>query len=636
MKPLPPEVVVAMLKLAQVPGASAATAMVKAGPRILPDVIAAIHNSDMWVRIGAVTVLGAMANQSTAVWPPLIDALSDSDGTVSGQAEIQFGRVPEADAQSVVAQLGPLLHSNQSRPRIAVLHAMQYMGPKAHDATPDLAMLLKDKDPEIRTQVASTLRLIGPGAKAAVDALHVALKDSDPHVRAQAAFALGSIDPRDPASMPVLIEALNSNGDDAWRAVDAISAMGTDARDAAPDLAQQLAVGRIGSLPDTYSDERLRTRIAENLGKIWGSQADAALSDALAQDKSEDVRRAALASIENLGADGAGAIPGLIQALRDENRGIREQAGRVLTKLGKVALAPLIAALHDPDLYIREGAIAALADYRPLPDEAARALTESAFKDHSHPVREAAVNALIGANIAAGNVAWKQLQQEEDAEQTARNVDENKRRYSKEDMIADIPADADHEYPMSLESMLTIDGTDFVVTVHDGQDLERLRIWKKTGDNQYRRTEVMEIDPDNNESFESPTIVNLLTGPSRDEMPFLYIVKDVYRGVDETLFAIDKDKDALEPVEIESAEKWYEPQLGDGEGVSIWSGNDFENDKAPAFDLNLTKPTDANCCPSGGRVVVTYRIVKETGASKDPVTWKLIPASATRQTIQKR
>jgi HEAT repeat protein len=395
--------------------------MAKAGPQVLPPVVAAIHNSDTWVRIGAVTILGQMANQSTTVLPALIDALSDHDGTVAGQAEIQFGRASEADAKSVVAQLRPLLKSSKPEACIAVLHALQYMGPKARDATPDLATLLKNDQTEVRSQAANTLRLIGADAKAAVESLHAALKDPDPDVRAQAAFALGTIDPRDPASMPVLIEALNSNGDDAWRAVEVVGAMGSDARDVAPILARYLAAGRDGSMPDTYSDARLRTTIAENLGKVWGSHAASALSDALAKDQDDDVRRAALASIGDLGAGGLGAMRGLILALRDENLGIREDASKVLAKLGTPAIGPLIASLHDPDLYMREGAVDALAQYKPLPDEAVRALTDTARKDQSGVVREAAANALVDANIPSGGALLATVQKEEDARQAAQH-----------------------------------------------------------------------------------------------------------------------------------------------------------------------------------------------------------------------
>ena len=638
-KPLPPDVLIAMLRLASTNNPSVGKAMAKAGPQVLPPVIAAIHNSDMWVRMGAVTILGQMANQSATVWPALIDALSDHDGTVSGQAEVQFGRASEADASSIVVQLRPLLKGDQPEPRIAALHALQHMGAKARDATPDLATLLKNDQTEVRSEAANTLRLVGPGAKAADESLHAALKDPDPHVRAQAAFALCTIDPHDQASRPALIEALVSNGDDAWRAVEIVGAMGSDARDIGPVLAHSLAAGRDGSLPDTYSDARLRTTIAENLGKIWGTQADAALSDALAKDQSDDVRSAALASIENLRADGAGAIPGLIQALRDKNRGTREHASTALAKLGKPALAPLIAALHNPDLYIREGAVDALAQYQPLPNEAVRALTDSAFKDQSHTVKEAAANALSNAQIPAGDAASAQLQNEEEAEQAARSVDESKRRYTKEDIVADVPADADHEYAMTLKSLLTIDGTDFVVTLYSGQDLDRVAIWKKTAANRYQRIEEMEAEAADDESFQPPTVVNLKTSPSGDELPFLYIIEEVYRGVAETLFAIDKDNDALEPVEIESAKDWFGQRLRSGEGISIYSGNRFENDKVPEFVLHLTKPTDPNCCPSAGKVTGRYLIVKEIGSSKragEPraITWKLVPADETDEVLR--
>jgi hypothetical protein len=322
----------------------------------------------------------------------------------------------------------------------------------------------------------------------------------------------------------------------------------------------------------------------------------------------------------------------MIQALRDETPEMRDGASDALANLGKLAVPALVAALQNPDLYIREGAIAALAKYKPLPDDAVRALTVCAFKDKSHSVREAAADVLSDAKIPAGDAASAQLQKDNEAVEQAKKIDESKRRYSKEEILASIPADAEHEYPMELESSLPVDDGNFLVTLHQGEDRgERLVIWKKTDESQYRRIRVIETDnPD--WRISPPTLFTFKGQPPGEQVDFLYLASFSRRYSEQTLLAVDKDADELRPVQIQSPRAWYFPRLQLGETIVGYNSRLFVDGKAPGFEFYVTTPNEPSSHASI-HVVGTYKIVRESHPSrrpdKPPVnTWIFVPATA--------
>jgi HEAT repeat protein len=76
--------------------------------------------------------------------------------------------------------------------------------------------------------------------------------------------------------------------------------------------------------------------------------------------------------------------------MRDEDDDVRKQAIDVLGALGPMAIPTLIRALKNHDLYVRLGAVKALAKNRPLAPSVAQALIASATTDKSYAVKETA------------------------------------------------------------------------------------------------------------------------------------------------------------------------------------------------------------------------------------------------------
>src|SRR4029077_16986875 len=128
-------------------------------------------------------------------------------------------------------------------------------------------------------------------------------------------------------------------------------------------------------------------------------------------------------------------------------------------------------------------------------------------------------------------------------------IDKN-RQYSKEEIVATIPPDADNEYPLRLASLFTVEDTDFIVTLHQGQERpDRLAIWKKAGVNRYRIVQAMEAEFEVDESFRQPRFFTPKGEPPGENVKFLDIVNVGRRFTEETVYAVDPNVDELHPVD---------------------------------------------------------------------------------------
>ena len=99
----------------------------------------------------------------------------------------------------------------------------------------------------------------------------------------------------------------------------------------------------------------------DRLRSMGPEAADAApaLADAVARGDRQ-LRLDAMFVLEGLGVHGRAAIPGLVEALRDEDMDVAAQAAETLGALGYEAVPALVGALEDPDWRIRQAACQAL------------------------------------------------------------------------------------------------------------------------------------------------------------------------------------------------------------------------------------------------------------------------------------
>jgi HEAT repeat protein len=125
--------------------------------------------------------------------------------------------------------------------------------------------------------------------------------------------------------------------------------------------------------------------------QLWGVPG---LVQALG-DEDADVRQGAASALGQIGPEAAQAVPALIEALGDQDEDVRERAASALGQIGAEAVAALIEALGDEDADVRQGAALALGQ---IGAEAARAVPAliQALGDEDADVRRGAALGLAG------------------------------------------------------------------------------------------------------------------------------------------------------------------------------------------------------------------------------------------------
>lgn len=314
--------------------------------------------------------------------------------------------------------------------------------------------------------------------------------------------------------------------------------------------------------------------------------------------------------------------------------------------------------MKSPDLYQRAWAVQTLSRIKPLPEDAAHALT-LALRDKSEIVSAEAADALKGNKVDARNTIRDQdMSEDSDAAQAAEQALAafkagqtlpNSRSYSKEKLGAPVPPDENHEYPFELRYLVSVapsrsstTDAEFLVTVHRAKEgKDRLAVWKKTGDDRYEQLLVEQSDGD--ESFDEPTVFSSKVlvrgqGIEHQEEEALFVDLPLHRywgdgdGVDDTVLVVDRGE--LRPVEIQSADDWYAKKLRPGEWTwnslgSTFADNDLE------FEFLIWEESQCHACSGGAEVNGTYKVIKEMhhDAQKKHwvANWKMVVDTAKRE-----
>jgi HEAT repeat protein len=556
----------------------------------------------------------------------------------------------ESFAEPAIPYVVPALKDSDPKIRMSAVNFFGRVGPAAKAAIPDLVRCVNDPDQSIRVRTMNTLAIIGPAARDAIPALDIAMKSADNDTSEHAAMAMASIDPGDKAVLPIVMRTLNEWGetDDA---VEALGKMGSYARPAVPAIEHLLATDYV------YDRQAAVTA----LPRIEGGNAIPTLVRTISGDKDDSVRLDAVMALGGLGSTDSDAIAALVGVFSNDSEHVREAASNQLGQLGAAAVPALIAALNSPDFYQRAWSVQTLSQIKPLPGDAAHALT-LALADKSEVVRTEAADALKDDTVKAGEAIKDQQSQEEVDRDNgpaqgldafiAGNPTSDSRSYTKAEIVASIPPDENHETPYELKYYLPITplgshtgAEEFIVTIHSSKDAtDQLALWKKTGDDKYQRLVVQQAGTD--ASFEEPEVFSskvLMTGRASEHYETaLFLDLPMERtwgdgaGVFDTVFVLDHDQ--LRPVAIADAEQ-DSKQLRDGE--IVWNGglgNEF-SDNHLEFGFTIWEANDCHACPSGGQVEGTYKVVKEMSYDaqrKDwAASWKMVVATAKRTGMPK-
>lgn len=209
-----------------------------------------------------------------------------------------------------------------------------------------------------------------PAAYAAlVGAVQHTLRD----VRVDAAFLLAKqTDFKDAAAVPGLLDALHD--EDMRIRIAACKTLG--------DIGHASAVPELLRIMTRETDANIRWQATGALSKI-GEAAVPGLMEAL-HDEDWKVRRSAAEAM--YGMHEPSAVPGLIEALIDKNDVVRQAASGALESMGEVAVPGLIEAMRGRDGYLRPAAADMLQKLNSASPEAQTALKQWLSKGTTSPL----------------------------------------------------------------------------------------------------------------------------------------------------------------------------------------------------------------------------------------------------------
>ena len=366
-----------------------------------PDAISALitarRNTNTWCRYRnereqlAKATLKSLSQIGQAAVPWIVDAVRDErDPSVRVDLILVLGEIEEIgeEGHDINETANWLMGIVRQYPnmRASAAKGLGSIGPKAPKALPEicetLCDLLRDTDSSVRQAAAEALVKIG---QASIDCLTRSLRSPYGHVRERAAWVLGELGPSASETFPQLKELLR-DGDPAVRkaAINALGNFGPLASEVVPDLIEALA------------DGQLWTPAVEALAKI-----------------------------------GVPAIPHLIQALDNENRGVRAGAAEALGKIGpeaKEAVQKLIEILlkDREDCSVRVAAARALEEIKSESPEVISALIAvrktmeavwgwQCYSDQRRELRERFLRSLARLGLIAVPQIIVALKEEKDA-----------------------------------------------------------------------------------------------------------------------------------------------------------------------------------------------------------------------------
>jgi HEAT repeat protein len=403
----------------------------------VPGLLRALDDDDTGVRQEAMTTLGHIGPAARAAIPALLRALRDKDAQYQSLAVDALGGIGPEDEAVIPTLVKMLLEDDREMMRWRAAWALKTIGSKARSALPELTRGLQSQDDDLRNAAATVvgaigpealpqlltvardpkltirltvydaLRNMGPKARDAFPVLAEVLKsDSDPEMRNRTVWLLADIGLD---SLPVLIQALQNRD--------------PEVRGAVVKVITQLGPGpktraALGPLLDLFKDDFVGDRAAvcvagfgsEAVGPVLeilknknsptkalsssklallrlGANAREAVPSLVEMLKLRDIRRDI--AVEVLPSIGPDAVPALVKAVQDKDN---EYAAPTLARLGANALpaVPEVQALlKDPDPRLRVRAVRILGWLSPEVVDALSVLRE-AIQDSDENVRETA------------------------------------------------------------------------------------------------------------------------------------------------------------------------------------------------------------------------------------------------------
>ncbi len=285
-----------------------------------------------------------------------------------------------------------MLEPTLMHPQLEMLQYLDFTDP-ARPPWDKLVRRLWEIQGEYQPHTVPVARDAPPSVKTAVAAL-------DSHNAEERRSALRALSQTDhPSAYAALVSAVNHPLRDVRVDAGFMLAKRTDNGDSAA------VPGLVDALQD--EDARIRSAGAKVLGQIGDAAAVAPLLRVLGHERDDNVRWAATGALAVIGA---AAVPGLVDALRDDDWKVRRSAAEALWAMGEPAAVPgLVEALLDKSDVVRQAAAGALEAMGVM---AVNGLVEALHSPHSS-ISQAAADVLrkIGTDEALDAVnQWQRSQ----------------------------------------------------------------------------------------------------------------------------------------------------------------------------------------------------------------------------------
>ncbi len=226
----------------------------------------------------------------------------------------------------------------------------------------------------------------------AVDKLILQLGAPEIPVRREAAFQLNRLGTAAKPALAALIKALDDDDKQVWSlAISVIAVLGPEAREAIPVLLKSLETRQPAGRRARDARQTLM-RASYALARI-GPASIPPLIEALRQEDA-GLRAGAARALGLLGAEAREAIPLLVNNLADAREPVRDETVMALGLIGPEAGPALVAALADGDARRRAGAAQALAQIAPPFRDAGAAIEQALGQESDATVRSALLTAL--------------------------------------------------------------------------------------------------------------------------------------------------------------------------------------------------------------------------------------------------
>ena len=211
---------------------------------------------------------------------------------------------------------------------------------------------------------------------------------------------------------------------------------------------------------------------------------------------------------------------------------------------------------------------------------------------------------------------------------------EPERVFTKAEIVAARSPDRDHEYPFELESLVPIERTDVVVTLHRGRGWgDELVVWAKVAGG-YRRLRSFVDESQMGSSYDP--VRSFRYGGTAFLLVSYFTGSAVTHATFDTILAVEQvagEPPTLAEVSVESPERQYRALLGAGESVQDPVALELADDRLD-WSVAIWNAGDGHCCPTAGAIRGSFELCVDrqfdTTTRRSTSIWRMTVADARR------